>query len=205
MTKAQREAPLDKIALQRDIIAREGAMSIKEIVLPETKPATEWVRGRALQKVSPQDPHARAQLNLGSAMLAWAKEGGRGRVGTEWEFRVTPPHEITRPLIPDIAFLSFARLAFEERDAARIPRMAPTVAVEIVSPDDRRADIDDKIRTYLAAGTQLVLLAEPKDCSFTAYDSEGVLRFAAGDTFTHSSMPGFSIKVASVFEEIRPK
>ena len=26
------------------------AMSLHEIVLPETKPETEWVRGRALQK-----------------------------------------------------------------------------------------------------------------------------------------------------------
>ena len=180
-------------------------MSIKEITLPETKPATEWVRGRALQKVSPQDPHARAQLKLGSAMLSWAEEGGRGRVGTEWEFRITPPHEITRPLVPDIAFLSFAQLAFEEREAALIPRMAPTVAVEIRSPDDRRADIDDKISTYLAAGAQLVLLADPQDRTLVAYDSDGVHRFAADDTFTHSSLPGFSIRVASVFEEIRPK
>jgi Uma2 family endonuclease len=193
------------VGFQRDIILREGNMSIKEITLPETKPATEWVRGRALQKVSPQDPHARAQLKLGSAILAWAKEGGWGRVGTEWEFRVTPPYEITRPLVPDIAFLSFARLGFEEREAALTPRMAPTVAIEIISPDDRRADIDDKISTYLASGAQLVLLVDPKNNTFEAYDSEGVHRCAAHDTFTHSSMPGFSIKVASVFEEIRPK
>jgi hypothetical protein len=28
-------------------------MELDEIVLPETKPETEWVRGRALQKLSP--------------------------------------------------------------------------------------------------------------------------------------------------------
>jgi hypothetical protein len=32
-------------------------MSLHEIVLPETKPETEWVRGRALQKVSPTLRH----------------------------------------------------------------------------------------------------------------------------------------------------
>ncbi len=36
-------------------------MSLHEIVLPETKPETEWVRGRALQKVSPRYRHARCQ------------------------------------------------------------------------------------------------------------------------------------------------
>jgi Uma2 family endonuclease len=180
-------------------------MSIYEIVLPETKPATEWVRGRALQKVSPQDPHARAQLQLGAAILSWAKANGLGRVGTEWEFRVTPPHEISRPLVPDIAFLSFDRLGFEQREEALIPRMAPNVAVEIISPDDHRPDIEDKIRTYLAAGAQLVLKVDPKRETFVAHDHEGVHHFAASDTFRHSSMPGFSIRVVSVFEEIQPK
>jgi len=180
-------------------------MSIHEITLPETKPATEWVRGRALQKVSPQDPHARAQLRLGAAIFSWAEEHGLGRVGAEWEFRVTPPHEITRPLVPDIAFLSFDVLGFEQREEALIPRAAPTVAVEIISPGDRRDDIDDKIGTYLAAGTLLVLLVDPRDGTFTAHDAEGVKRFAADETFQHPSMPGFSIRVGSAFEEIRPK
>jgi hypothetical protein len=36
-------------------------MSILEIVLPETKPETEWVRGRPLQKVSAQRTHSLLQ------------------------------------------------------------------------------------------------------------------------------------------------
>jgi Uma2 family endonuclease len=180
-------------------------MPIREIVLPETKPATEWVRGRALQKVGPQDPHARAQLRLGSALVRWADSGGFGRVGSEWEFRVTPPHEATRPLVPDIAFLSFERLGFEQRDEALIPRTAPDVAIEIVSPGDQHADIQDKVRTYLAAGTKLVLLADPRDRTFTAHDPDHVQRFAAHDTFRHPALPGFSIEVGAVFEEFKPK
>jgi len=160
-------------------------MSIHEITLLETKPATEWVRGRALQKVSPQDAHARAQLQLGAAMLSWAKERGLGRVGTEWEFRVA--------------------LGYEQRQKVLIPHTAPTVAVEVISPDDRRDDIEDKISTYLAAGTLLVLLVDPQDGTFMAHDPEGAKRFTADETFRHPSMPGFSIGVGSAFEEIRPK
>lgn len=180
-------------------------MSIREITLPETKPATEWVRGRALQKMSPQDPHARAQLRLGAALLSWADASGLGRVGTEWEFRITPPGEITRPLVPDVAFLSFDRVGFEQRDAALIPRTAPDVAVEVLSPGDRFADIQDKIRAYLAAGSKLVLLADPADRTLTAHDPERVQYFAADDTFQHPSLPGFSISVGSIFEETKPK
>ncbi|HTD34869.1 MAG TPA: hypothetical protein VK665_14465 [Candidatus Elarobacter sp.] len=59
-------------------------MSIHEIVLPETKPETEWVRGRALQKVSPTYDHGTLQGLLWSAVWNWARAGAHGRVATEW-------------------------------------------------------------------------------------------------------------------------
>ena len=34
---------------------------MRDIVLPEVKPALEWIGGRAVQKVSPQRKHALAQ------------------------------------------------------------------------------------------------------------------------------------------------
>jgi len=176
-----------------------------EITVPQTKPATEWVNGRALQKVSPQERHARAQGAMVSALTAWAHEAGSGRVGTEWEFRVTPPLEVTRPLIPDVAFLSFERLAYENEEAAQIPYMAPDVAVEILSSDDRRRDVNEKIRVYLAAGAKLVLLVDPAARNFTTYDAEGSRFFDAEDIFTHSALPGFSVKVSAIFEIPKPK
>ena len=179
--------------------------TVREIAVPETKPATEWVNGRALQKMSPQEPHARAQTRFTVALTVWADATGAGRVGTEWEFRVTPPHEVTRPLVPDVAFLSYDRLGYEEDEAARIPYMAPDVAVEIISPGDRRRDIEEKIRVYLAAGAGLVLYVDPVERTFTAHDVAGSRRFLADDVFEHSMLPGFSVRVGSVFEKVKPK
>ena len=179
--------------------------AMREITVPQTKPATEWVNGRALQKVSPQERHARAQGRIVGALGAWADAAGLGRVGTEWEFRVTPPHEATRPLVPDIAFLSYDRLGYEQDEAAQIPYMAPDVAVEILSPGDRRHDVDEKIRVYLAAGAKLVLLVDPAERTFTAHDHEGARRLSAEDIFTHPALPGFSMRVASSFELPKPK
>lgn len=177
----------------------------REITVPETKPATEWVNGRALQKVSSQERHARAQGRMVAALSAWADATGSGRVGTEWEFRVTPPHEPTRPLVPDVSFLSYKRLAYELDDMAQIPYMAPDAAVEIISPGDRRRDIDEKIRVYLASGTSLVLLVDPIEQTFSAHGG-GSRRFVSrDDIFEHEALPGFAIKVASVFEKPLPK
>lgn len=179
--------------------------TVREITVPETTPATEWVNGRALQKMSPREEHGRIQLSLGAALFAWAREAGTGRVSSEWEFRVTPPGEATRPLVPDIAFLSFDRLGDAEHDAAQIPHLAPDAAIEIISPGDRRADLEDKIRVYLAAGAKLVLLVDPGRRTFVARDSQGARRFSGDDKFVHTALPGFSVRVSSIFEPLKSR
>jgi hypothetical protein len=88
---------------------------MREITLPETKPALEWVNGRALQKLSPRRKHALAQGRFFTALDSWAQTHDCGTVGTEWEFRIAPPGEIRRPLVPDVAYLSYARLPFDRK------------------------------------------------------------------------------------------
>ena len=58
-------------------------MSIHEIVLPETEPETEWILGRAVQKVSPYYTHGRLQSVLLMALWNWS--AGRGRRARERE------------------------------------------------------------------------------------------------------------------------
>jgi len=180
-------------------------MPTREIVLPESKPALEWIKDRVVQKMSPQRKHALAQAVFAAALLDWARAGGRGDVGTEWEFRIAPPGEDRRPLVPDVAFLSFDRLPYEDEAAADIPRVAPNVAVEILSPGDRRPDVDEKIRVYIAAGTEAIILVDTGRCTATLFDKHGMRCFDQGDTLTHESLPEFALSIRSLFERPRPK
>lgn len=179
-------------------------MSLHEIVLPPTEPETEWVRGRALQKVSATYVHAALQMLVASALDAWAFDGDRGRVGTAWRFRVAPPGEIVRPLVPDVAYLSFDDLA---RDVPlhkrQVPLGAPTVAVEIVTADDRRADIDDKIATYVRAAAKLVVVVDPDRATVTLHDVDGARVLRDGDTLVHAALPGFSLDLGALFARAR--
>jgi Uma2 family endonuclease len=176
-----------------------------EIILPETKPATEWILGRAVQKVSPRQTHAVIQALLAGALSRWAMDTGFGTVGTEWEFRVTPPGEITRPLVPDIAFLSFARLGYDEQEAQQIPYIAPDVAIEIISPGDRPSHLSEKVRVYLAAGSRAVIILDPNHETLTVNDAQGEHDYSPDDTFEHSALPGFAIRVSSIFAKPKPK
>ncbi len=92
---------------------------------PQTEPATEFIGGRLVQKMSPRGLHARVQGAFVRALHEWADENAAGRVGTEWDFDLTPPGEGVNRVVPDIAFLSYERVAFDDDEAAEIPTVAP--------------------------------------------------------------------------------
>jgi Uma2 family endonuclease len=177
-------------------------MGLHEISLPETRPETEWVRDRPLQKVSALRNHARLQLALGAALAAWAR--GRGEVGTEWRFRVTPPHEITRPLVPDIAFVTNARLCCLYGNDLQQPPLAPDVAVEILSPGDERVDVDHKIGVFLRSGSTLVIVV---DSTLRVVELHDALAFHVRrehEFLEHAALPAFSYSIAELFSVLAP-
>lgn len=172
-------------------------MSIHEIVLPETKPETEWILGRAVQKVSPRRTHAKLQTALAVALTRWAE--GRGDVGTEWRFRIAPPGEIRRPLIPDVAYVSNERMRGLDDSDAELPPFAPDVAIEILSPGDSSRVIEHKTAVYLAGGSSLVIVVDPANRRADLHDAAGTRTFGDDDVLTHWSLPGFALPLRDLF------
>lgn len=179
------------------VIVLRDAMSSPEIVLPITEPESEWVRGRAVRKVSPTRDHSRLQLRFGAALDAWS--GSRGEVGTEWRFRVEPPGESRRPLVPDIAFVRVERLRGLTHADIQAPAFAPDVAVEILSPGDDESDVAAKVDVYLRAGTELVLVIDPKNRTVSAHDAARVKVFSTRDTLRHLALPEFELRLGPLF------
>ena len=175
-------------------------MSIHEIVLPETKPETEWILGRAVRKVSPFRTHAMLQSTLGSALKAWADR--RGDVGTEWRFRPAPEGEIRRPLVPDVSYVSDARLVGLEGPDLEAPPFSPDVAVEVLSPGERARNVEHKIAVYLATGSSLIIVVDPRDRSVRLHDAHGVRVLRGDDAIAHPAMPGFSLALPALFAEL---
>ncbi|HEY0798939.1 MAG TPA: Uma2 family endonuclease [Candidatus Baltobacteraceae bacterium] len=174
-------------------------MSIHEIVLSETKPETEWVRGRALQKVSPTFRHARVQSCFVTALSAYA--GDRGRAGTEWRFRVAPPGEVRRPLVPDVAYVSMERLRSVPREEIECPTFPPDVAVEILSPDEDPRDVADKVDVYLRAGVRLVIELGTRTRTARLHDGARPVQLGEDDVLRHAILPGFELALRPFFSE----
>jgi Uma2 family endonuclease len=138
-----------------------------EIKLPEAKPAFEWIGGRAVQKVSPKRRHSLAQSRFLIALDAWARATGSGFAGPEWRFCIAPPGEIRRPLVPDVAFVSYERLPYDVMENTEEPLIAPDVVVEVISPADQRKHIAEKVR--LSCGrhsSDLLSGTQTTDCDY---------------------------------------
>ena len=174
-------------------------METREIVLPITEPETEWVRGRAVQKVSPKRDHSRVQGELGALLTAWSR--GRGEVGPEWRFRVALPNGPRRPLVPDLAFVSFERLRGLTLEELQAPAFAPTIAVEILSPGDDLLDVASKVDAYLRGGSTLAIVESPKLRMMTLHDVVRVTTFSAatGDVVRHAALPDFELPLQPFF------
>jgi len=174
-------------------------MPIDEIVLPFTKPETEWVRGRALQKLSPTYSHSRVQSCLVAALNAWA--GDRGRAGTEWRFRIAPGRELRRPLVPDVSYVTMERLRSVPREDIECPAFAPDVVVEVLLPGDDPRDVADKIDVYLGAGAKLVAEIDPRLRRARLYDGAPAIEFGERDVLRHPVLPGFELPLGVFFSE----
>jgi Uma2 family endonuclease len=171
-----------------------------DLGIPESKPAIESIHGRRVRKVSPQRRHALLQGRLWGILTAWA--GERGEAGTEWRFYFLLPREPWSSLVPDVAYVSFERLPRELGELREKPTIAPDIAVEILSPDDRSSVIEEKIALYLLAGTRLVIAVDPQQRTVVFHGATGVQRFSGDDVAVPSEFADLRIELKSLFANI---
>jgi Uma2 family endonuclease len=172
--------------------------------VPETKPAMELIDGRLVQKMSPYERHAYAQGVVVSTLLQWADAKGRGRVGTEWDYDLTPPGGTTNRLVPDVAYLSYDRLAYDDEEAAQVPTIGPDVAVEILSQGQTLENSQRRIEIFRACGTALVILIDPNKEIGWLVDAGGTRSLTRDDTVEHPALPEFSLPLKRCFERVPP-
>jgi Uma2 family endonuclease len=173
---------------------------MREIVLATAKPALEWVNGRILKKMSPKRKHALAQGRFFAALDAWAQSRGSGVAGTEWECRIVPPGEIRRPLVPDVAYLSYRQVPIEQSGEVDIPCVAFDAVVEVLSPGDRTADVEDKVRVYLACGTLVVFLVDTQNRTVTIRDGTEPITYGRSQEVRHRSLDEFAVAACLLFD-----
>ena len=61
--------------------------------------------------------------------------------------------------------------------------LAPDLVVEVMSPSDSLAEIEAKAAAWLAAGTQVVLVADPAQAVLRSYERSATRTYGKGGNF----------------------
>ncbi len=103
--------------------------------------------------------------------------------------------------IPDLSFISRARLAEYRRARPTILPLAPDLAIEVVSEGNTSREITRKIREYFNSGCRLVWVVNPRTRTVAVYTSPAkpiVLKetqtLTGGDV-----LPGFRLPLKKLF------
>jgi Uma2 family endonuclease len=144
--------------------------------------------------------HGFVGFEIGGPLYAFVKRRRLGRLFTsDTQFMLSRnPDTVVKP---DVSFIRAERMPPpEEHD--RISRIPPDFAVEVVSPGDRPAAIEDKVRRHQGAGVPLLWYVEPERRTVTVYalGAEPVV-CGEGDTLDGGTVfPGFRLAVADIFD-----
>jgi Uma2 family endonuclease len=101
---------------------------------------------------------------------------------------------------PDVAFVRQARVDEVGRTSDYWPG-PPDLAVEVVSPSDRPAEVAKKVAAWLAAGSALVLVVDPRRRTVAVHAGDAPVRLLTGADMLESGavVPGWSLPVAALF------
>jgi Uma2 family endonuclease len=101
---------------------------------------------------------------------------------------------------PDFAFIRRGRLT---KSPQAYIRMAPDLAVEVVSPSNTRPEVDRKTRIYLDAGVEQVWIVDPfrGELSVRQADAPTVVLGPEDIISGKNLLPGFELRVGDLFDE----
>lgn len=159
----------------------------------------ELIDGELVEVTPASDEPSSTGMTIGFLLLQHVRPEGLGRVyGADGGFVLFPDRDTV--LVPDVSFVSADR-APQGAARKKIPRLAPDLAVEVLSPSDRMADVLAKIALYLDAGVRLVWLVDPSSQTVTIFRPDAMpTKLGAADMLDGDAvLPGFTVPVAEIF------
>lgn len=162
----------------------------------------ELVAGRVVTEMPVGRLHAKVAARIAAFLLAFSDKFRLGEVHVEMGHRTVRRPDSVRA--PDVSFVSRDRLAGLPDDG--FAEDSPTLAVEVVSPNDRERDIAAKIEEYLNAGAERVWVVRPRNRTVTVHRPGGDSHtYSGSDVLTSADaafgVDGFALPLEQLFAE----
>ncbi|MGH7587481.1 MAG: Uma2 family endonuclease [Gemmatimonadota bacterium] len=158
----------------------------------------ELVRGDVVREPLAGFEHGVVAARIASCLQTFVRRHRLGKVVGASGFVLFDDPPTVRA--PDVAFVARDRLPADPRGFARL---APDLAVEIVSPSNTISELQEKVFDYLDAGTPLVWVVEPRGRTVTVYRSRDEIRILTSGQEIEGGevLPGFRIEVSEFFAD----
>jgi Uma2 family endonuclease len=119
-------------------------------------------------------------------------------LGPDGPVRILP----ARMRLPDVSFISWQRFPGGKLPDDAVFRVAPDLAVEIISKGNTKGEMDLKLREYFEAGVRLVWYIDPRSRTAQIYTAvnESTTIDSNGFLEGRDVLPGFQLRLGEPFE-----
>jgi Uma2 family endonuclease len=155
------------------------------------------VRGELIAMLPTSNIHGEIALMLSLLIGNFVRANNLGRLyAAETGFKLTSDPDTV--LAADFAFISQARAV--PREGGLVP-IAPDLAVEVVSPNDTRLELQKKIALYFRAGTRQVWIVYPRARAVYVYTAEDQVTIHTGESVIEGGdlLPNFRLPISQIF------
>jgi len=169
--------------------------------LPDDGLRHELVRGE-LRTMSPGSrPHGRIAMKLGWPLAQYVEAHALGEVyAAETGFKLAEDPDTVRA--PDVSFVRRERLAGMADEGFLAG--APDLAVEVLSPGDRPAEVAKKVADWLTYGAALVWVVNPRRRNVTEHRPGQPARVLDENDVLDGAdvVPGWRLSVRALFADL---
>ena len=144
------------------------------------------------------EQHGEVAGNISGNFYIYSRQSGVGRVGVEIGYLVSLDPDTVRA--PDVSFTLGLRGEGRGQRPGFVPG-APDIAIEVVSPGDTAAELEQKVGEYLAAGSRRVWVVYPSSRRVMVHHTDGTAMSYSDDAAIEDPelLPGFSLPLAEIF------
>ena len=121
------------------------------------------------------------------------------------------PHHLRPDQVrfPDVAFISYENIPEDADWKTAVPDWIPSLAVEVISKNNTKAEMARKLRDYFDAGVKLVWYVDPPTRTVEVYRSPAAFVTKSEDEELDGEdvLPGFRVSIRDWFDRalrVRP-
>jgi Uma2 family endonuclease len=170
-------------------------MTAEELMQLDGPNRHELIKGELLTMPPPGYPHGAVTMNLSALLFNHVKAKNLGRVAAEMGYKLESDPDTV--LAPDISFIARESVGVRSEGYRLRP---PDLAVEVLSPSDRKTQVERKTALWLELGAKAVWNVDPRKHTVEVIRADGVRKiFHEADELVDDTVPGFRVKVSEIF------